>query len=61
MKVNEYLVKLSTSPIITSQGLEIDEEVALYVKGTVTKKEYKTNNDGTVDEIAVVKGELCEK
>ncbi len=61
MKIDERLVKVSAGAITIPESLKVGEEVALYVKGTVVKVEYHDNQDGTVNEMAVVKGELAEK
>ena len=58
--VNENLVKISSSPFIVEQGLLMDQEVVLRVKGDVVKVEEKSNQDGTVDRIAVVKVQFGE-
>lgn len=58
--VNENLVKISSSPFIVEKGLLMDQEVVLRVKGDVVKVEEKSNQDGTVDRIAVVKVQFGE-
>lgn len=58
--VNENLVKISSSPFVVEQGLLMDQEVVLRVKGDVVKVEVKSNQDGTVDRIAVVKVQFGE-
>ncbi len=61
MKINERLIRVSSGLIVTSQSLEIGSDISLSIEGTVTKIEYKDNQDGTVDEVMVVKGIICEK
>ena len=58
--VNENLVKISSSPFVVEQGLLMDQEVVLRVKGDVVKVEEKSNQDGTVDRIVVVKVQFGE-
>lgn len=59
MKINEHLVKISAGYIVIPNELKMDEEVALIVKGQVTKIEDKSNQDGTIDRIYTVKGEIA--
>ena len=58
--VNERLVKISASAIITPEELHIGEEVSLLVKGSVVKIEDRDNQDGTINRVFVIKGELGE-
>jgi hypothetical protein len=57
--VDEYFVKLSPAPTIIKDTLNIDDEVAVALVGTVTKIEDTTNNDGTINRTFVVKGKFA--
>jgi len=55
-RVNEHLVKISTSKITIPNELNLGDEVTLVVQGDVTKIEQEDNQDGTYDQIYIVKG-----
>lgn len=59
-QVNEHLAKISASQIALSQGLELGEEVTLIVTGDVTKIEQRDNQDGTYDQVYIVKGIIVD-
>ncbi len=59
MKIDEHLVKISAGQVVIDGELEQDQEVALMIKGNVTKVEYKSNQDGTSNRIITVKGYLA--
>ena len=59
MKVDEHLVKVSAGQIVTDKPLDLGDEVVLIVKGTVTKIEQLDNQDGTINQVYIVKGDLA--
>ncbi len=59
--INEKLIRLSTGKIVTTKSLEIGSDVVLRVEGTVVKVEYHDCQDGSVDEVMVVKGVIVEE
>lgn len=60
MDIDENLIKISAGYIVIDEPLELDTDVTLLVKGTVTKTEDKTNNDGTFNRVYTVKGIITE-
>lgn len=59
IEIDQNLLKISTWKqdwIPVDRSFELDEEVALIVKGQVRGIEYDTNNDGTADKIHIIKG-----
>lgn len=60
LTINEHLVKISSGLMVTDKPLKLGDDVAILVKGTVTKIEQRDNNDGTFDQIYVVKGVIGE-
>lgn len=60
LQINERLVKISAGYITTDESLELGTDISLLVKGTVTKIEDHDNQDGTINRIYVVKGEITE-
>jgi hypothetical protein len=54
-KVDERLVKVSMSPVETDKTYELGDEVELHVRGDVVKIEFKDNQDGTYNEVYIVK------
>lgn len=54
--VDENLVKISFSQIPIPSKLQLGEEVRLLVVGDVTKIEQLDNQDGTINQVYVVKG-----
>jgi hypothetical protein len=61
MPVNEHFIRISSSPVVIDKPLELGKEVTLYVTGDVTKIEQRDNQDGSYDEVYVVKGVLSWK
>ena len=61
MKINEQLVKVSAAAIPISEELEMGTELTLIVTGSITKSEDKDNQDGTIDRVFTLKGELAIK
>lgn len=59
MKIDEELVKVSAGYITIEDHLEVGEDVAIMVKGTISKDEHKDNQDGTVNRIVTVKGRIA--
>ena len=59
LKIDEENVKISAGYIVIQDHLEVGEDVALMVKGTITKDEHKDNQDGTVNRIVTVKGSIA--
>lgn len=60
MKVDEKLVKISLSKIPVEETLELGDDVAITVRGTVVKVAHEDNQDGTYDEVYTVKGIVGE-
>jgi len=52
--INERVIKFSGSSAI-EEDLELGQEVSVKVVGGVVKIEYRDNQDGTCDKVAVVK------
>ena len=61
MKINERLVKVSAAAIPISEELELGDDIVLIVTGSAVKSEDRDNQDGTIDRIFTVKGELAVK
>lgn len=59
MKIDEILLKVSAGQIVLDADLNIDEDVAVMVKGSITKEEYKSNQDGTSNKVLTLKGEIA--
>lgn len=60
MKVDQHLIKISMGKIPIEQPLELGEDVKLFVKGNVAKLSHEDNQDGTFDEVYIVKGIVAE-
>lgn len=54
--VDERLVKVSMAQIPVTDTLELGDTVRVMVEGDVTKIEHKDNQDGTYNEVYVIKG-----
>jgi len=59
-KIDERLLRINSNPVILFGKLKMDENVSMLVKGNVIKIEDKTNDNGTVDRIFVIKGTIGE-
>lgn len=59
MTIDEILLKVSAGQIVLDNDLDIDNEVAVMIKGSITKAEYKSNQDGTSNKILTLKGEIA--
>lgn len=55
MTVDERLVKISMSPAETNKTYELGDEVSLNVRGDVVKIEHRDNQNGTYNEVYIVK------
>lgn len=64
IKVNERFLRIShwkRDWVPMENPLEMDKDVKLEIIGQVSGVEYESNNDGTVDEIFIIKGLLAEE
>lgn len=59
-RVDQHLVKISMSKIPIESPLELGQDVSLFVKGNITKLSHEDNQDGTFDEVYVLKGLVAE-
>ncbi len=60
MKPDQYLVKISMSKIPVEFPLELGQDLEIVVKGTIVKSSNEDNQDGTYDEVYIVKGLVAE-
>jgi len=58
--VDEHLVKISMSKIPIEETLELGQDVNILVKGTVTKVSQEDNNDGSYNQVYIIKGAVAE-
>jgi hypothetical protein len=58
--LNQNLVKISMSKIPIDSTLELGQEVKLFVEGSITKISQEDNQDGSFDQVYIVKGIMSE-
>jgi hypothetical protein len=57
---SDQLVKISMSKIPVDQPLELGDDVKLFIQGNITKLSHEDNQDGTYDQVYIVKGIIAE-
>jgi hypothetical protein len=60
VQINEYLIRVLSSKVPVDKELKLGDDVTLIIQGTITKKELEDNNDGTANDISVIKGIVAE-
>jgi hypothetical protein len=55
-QVNEYMIKVSMGRMVVDRPMQLGDSVRVLIEGDVTKIEQLDNQDGTHDEVYVVKG-----
>jgi hypothetical protein len=53
--VNEHLIRIS-GVVAIEHPLEMDQDVEVVIKGAVVKVEDKSNQNGTIDRVYIIKG-----
>ena len=56
MEINEKLVKVSMGKVPIIGELKLGDEVQILMQGEVTKEEHENNQDGTYNQVFIVKG-----
>lgn len=56
MQINEKLIKVSAGKVPIEGDIKLGDDVQILISGTVVKEEHEDNQDGTINQVFVVKG-----
>ncbi len=56
MQINEKLVKVSAGKVPIEGDIKLGDDVQIIISGTVVKEEHGDLQDGTINQVFVIKG-----